>query len=185
MRTKSFFKHLMLGALLLTTGKVAGQVTTANNVANAGTDFLGWDNTFPANNFPLRVRHDLNQPIEWYTAAVRLLLLLQNATYAIGPFGGQVKNGALLLSPDVDQFYGNGAPGPYSLLHLAAANNNAQQDSYRPWMNTGITFTGNDDQGYIGQKAGELDYTDLVIHWSDNPNGSPWVVDRIVRVGNN
>ncbi len=28
---------------------------------------------------------------------------------------------------------------------------------------------GNDDQGYIGEKYGDLDVTDMVIQWSDNP----------------
>lgn len=60
-----------------------------------------------------------------------------------------------MLSPDVDQFYTNGAPGPFSLLHLAAADNNAQDISYLDWMKTGITFTGNEDHSYIGQKIQE------------------------------
>ncbi|MFN3876432.1 MAG: hypothetical protein ACK4L7_11035, partial [Flavobacteriales bacterium] len=111
------------------------------------------------------------------TEDIRRFRLLPEATYAIGPFGGQVKNGSLLLSPAVDQFYGNNAPGPYTLLHLAAEGGNAQQDSYRPWMNTGITFTGNRDHQYIGQKGKQSDYTDLVIHWSDNPG--EWLKDRL------
>ncbi|MBK6411191.1 MAG: hypothetical protein IPO60_06410 [Flavobacteriales bacterium] len=32
----------------------------------------------------------------------------------------------------------------------------AQQGSYRDWMKTGITFTGNADQDYVGHKAGDL-----------------------------
>jgi len=169
MRTKNFLQHLILGALLLTTGKMVGQTSVVGNVAGASTDFLGWDNTMPNNNFPLMVRHDLNQPIEWYTNAIRRMRLQQDTTYTIGSFASQVKNGSLLLSPDVDQFYNNGAPGPYSLLHLAAANGAAQEDSYRPWMDVGVTFTGNKDHGYVGQKPDGSDYTDMVAHWSDNP----------------
>lgn len=98
------------------------------------------------------------------------MTLLPDATYTVGSFTSQVKNGNLLLSPDVDQFYTNGAPGPFSLLHLAAGTNNAQQQSFRPWMRTGISFTGNGDHGYIGQKNGSaVDDTDMIIHWSDNP----------------
>lgn len=63
-------------------------------------------------------------------------------------------------------------------MHLAAADDNAQDISYRDWMKTGITFTGNGDHSYIGQKIQEideeeqLDYTDMVVHWSDNPGSS-------------
>ncbi|HQV38861.1 MAG: tail fiber domain-containing protein [Flavobacteriales bacterium] len=98
-------------------------------------------------------------------------------SYTIGGFPSQTKDGSLLLSPDVNTFLGAGALGPYSLLHLAAADNTAQQGSYRDWMKTGITFTGNADQGYIGQKAGELDFTDMVYHWSDNP--TKYLKDRL------
>ncbi len=67
MRTKNFLKHLFLGALLLSAGKVVGQSTVPGN-AGIATDFLGWDNT-GTNNFPLMVRHDLNQPIDYQAAA--------------------------------------------------------------------------------------------------------------------
>ncbi len=137
-------------------------------LGNAGvpTDYLGWDNTNP---FPLPIRHDGNQPINWFTDAIERLSLLPNATYTIGSFPAQVRDGSLLLSPDVGQFYFNGAPGPFSLLHLASADDNAQVTSFRDWMNTGVTFTGNADQNYVGQKATGFDTTDMVIHWSDNP----------------
>jgi hypothetical protein len=58
---------------------------------------------------------------------------------------GQEKDGHLLLSPDVNEFFNNltHARGPFSLLHLAAATDNGQEISYRRWMSTGVTFTGN------------------------------------------
>jgi hypothetical protein len=55
----------------------------------------------------------------------------------------------------------------------------AQIFGYRPWMRNGITFTGNSDQSYIGHKYVGDDNTDFIIQWSDNPNGSPWGVDRM------
>jgi hypothetical protein len=75
MRTKNFMKHLILGALLLTTGKMVGQSTTPGNVLALSTDFLGW-NTNAANNFPLMVRHDLNQPIQFLTNNVNRMRLM-------------------------------------------------------------------------------------------------------------
>ncbi len=55
----------------------------------------------------------------------------------------------------------------------------AQQHGFRPWQRNGITFTGNSDQSYIGQKYDANDNTDFVVQWSDNPNGSPWGTDRM------
>ncbi len=41
--------------------------------------------------------------------------------------------------------------GPYSLLHLnGKIGNVVQQAGYRPWMQTGITFTDNQDLSYMG-----------------------------------
>ncbi|MCW5897971.1 MAG: hypothetical protein KIT10_01785 [Flavobacteriales bacterium] len=148
MRTNDFLKHLILGALLLTTGKVAGQVTTANNVANAGTDFLGWDNTFPANNFPLRVRHDLNQPIEFYTHNIQRMRLNHTVTYTLGSFATPAADGYLGLSPNNSLWPTN--KGPFSRLHLHDGSSSPLEQVYRPWMDNGITFTGNRDQRSVG-----------------------------------
>ncbi len=117
-------------------------LTSGNTSQHPTLDFLG--NT---DNVPMNIR----------TEDVRRFRLNYDETYTIGTFGSQVKDGSLLLSPDVDQFYTNGAPGPYSLLHLASEDDNAQEVSYRNWMRTGITLTGNADHSYFGQKAGELD----------------------------
>ena len=85
MRTKNFLNHLFLSALLLTTGEVAGQVTTSGNVASATTDFLGWDNTV-TNNFSLMVRHDLNWPIDLYTDATHRMRLNPSQNDVINSF---------------------------------------------------------------------------------------------------
>lgn len=173
MRTKNRMRHLAWGVLGLVTQQAFSQVTQTNNNGGAGS-FLGWN---AGANQVLEVRNDANQPIEWYTEGIRRMLLQESLSYTIGPFPGQAKDGALLICPKVDNLFSNGAPGPYSLLHLAATDDNAQMDSYRPWMNTGVTFTGNKDHGYIGQKYGDHDETDLVIHWSDNADTSPFGPD--------
>lgn len=83
-------------------------------------------------------------------------------------------SGYLLLGPDAafqtdlnQTIYNN--RGAYSLLHL---NGTApiQQNGYRPWMKTGITFTDNQDMSYFGlrQVGTALDYTETVLNWSDN-----------------
>ena len=137
MRTKNFWKHLFLGVLLLSTGKMVGQVSTASNVAAGPNDFLGWDNTFPTNDFPLRIRHDLNQPIQWFTDSIQRMQLWRTQSSAINGFSGIRQNGFLGISPQ-PQFYSS-TVGPFSRLHLTDSIsddpvNYAQQYGYRPWM---------------------------------------------------
>ncbi|MBZ0207457.1 MAG: hypothetical protein K8H89_14135, partial [Flavobacteriales bacterium] len=67
MRTKNITKHLILGALILTTGNVVGQTSVLGNMANGPTDFLGW-NSNAVNNFPLEIRHDGAFPIQFWTS---------------------------------------------------------------------------------------------------------------------
>lgn len=130
-------------------------LTLGNTNIVAGTHFLGTTN---------------GAPVDLRTDSVHRARLLPDANYDIGDFTGLDKSGRLLLSPNVEQFYSENGPGPFSLLHLAAAQNNAQQFSYRDWMDVGVTLTGNDDHSYIGQKGKALDFTDMVVHWSDNPS---------------
>jgi len=107
-----------------------------------------------------------------FTNDVRRFTLLPAATYTIGGFANQVKDGCLLHSPKVDQFYALGGPGPFSIQHVAAIDDNAEQQYYRPWMHVGTTYTGNKDQGYVGQKAGaEVGTTDMVLHFGGPTEG--------------
>ena len=87
----------------------------------------------------------------------------------LGNFTGINADGFVLISPN-NNFSAN-AFGPYSRLHLAEGvlGQNTQQTGYRPWMRNGITFTGNNDQMYIGALYRGLDYSDCVVNWSDNP----------------
>lgn len=115
------------------------------------------------------IKHENNAHIDWYTNNIQRLTLLPDLMYPIGAFANQVKDGSMLLSPSVSNFYATGPKGPYSLLHLAGKEHATQQHSYREWMDLGVTFTGNLDHAYIGLKFRDLDYTDMVAHWSDNP----------------
>ena len=151
MRTKNFLKHLFMGALLLTTGEVVGQSTTPGNVAGGVNDFLGWDNTFPANNFPLQVRHDLNQPIDFFTNALQRMRLNPTQNNTINGFSVPT-DGFLGLGPNA--LATNTAPLlPWTRLHLHdnVLTGNAIANGFRPWMRNGITMTGNNDQMYVGQ----------------------------------
>jgi len=158
-------KKVLIGvALVASTCAVHAQTwdDTGNLAVIPGFNFLGSLN---------------NAQLDVITNNVRRFTLLPDATYAIGGFPAQVKNGSLLLSPNVDGFYAGGAPGPFTGLHLAAATNNTQQAGYRSNMGNGITLTGNNDQMYVGQLFRSLDFTDAAIVWSDNPG--EWLADRL------
>jgi len=67
--------------------------------------------------------------------------------------------------------------GAFSLLHLNGEGSQYQEFGYRPWMKTGITFTGNQDLSYMGLRKlstniAEEDITETVFWWSDNPNNA-------------
>ena len=164
------------------------QVTTPANSGFSG-DFVGWDNTMTTD--ALMIKHEANQPIEWYTNAVQRMLLNPDVTGPMGPgftppFPNVPRDGFLLLSGQPDAFTNGASRAPFTRLHLiddATGILNpvvyAQEHGFRPWQRNGITFTGNSDQSYIGHKYAGNDNTDFVIQWSDNPDSSPWGTDRL------
>ncbi|MBK6541015.1 MAG: tail fiber domain-containing protein [Flavobacteriales bacterium] len=166
MRTCRTVRPLTVVVGLLATYVGQAQVSTLGNNATFG-DYVGCDNTSP---FPLRIMQNDNHEIELWTDTIQRVELNQTTSYVVNPAqSAKTADGWTLISPDIAQFFTNGAPGPYSLLHLAAADDNAQLGSDREWMDVGITITGNGDHGYLGQKANGLDRTDMIAHWSDNP----------------
>jgi hypothetical protein len=165
MRTKNFLKHLILGAMLLATGMVVGQSTTPGNVAGAGTDFLGW-NTNAANNFPLVVKHELNQPIEFYTDnALRMRLTQTLTAQIVNGYTNRNLSGHL----GVGLFTTGLVNRPFTLLHLDSAG--TQDSGYRPWMKVGMALTRESDLSYFGLKPEGNDRNHAVIAWSDNTPG--------------
>ena len=80
--------------------------------------------------------------------------------------------------------------GPYSLLHLNGNQNFVQEEGYRPWMKTGVTFTDNVDMSYIGLRAidGVVNKNEFVMLWSNNAatnaSGPDDMVFRFTDQGN-
>ena len=170
MRTTVFAGTLILGS-------IAAEAQTPWLLSGNGTtdytlDFLG---TTDAERLALRTYDKVR------------LVVNQEDNYDIGSFSLLPTSGFVGISPS-SYFWDNG-PGPFSRLHLAEPGANGFQGiGYRPWMRNGVTFTGNSDQMYIGQKytydnpeepeSGELnDYTDAIVQWSDNPG--TWLSDRM------
>jgi hypothetical protein len=130
----------LLWLLLLSAGAFS-QVSTLGN-SGAATDYVGWDNAQP---FPLQIRHNANQPMEFFTNSIQRIRLNHNVNYAVNGDGGQARNGFVLIGQNNNLMgggpvYNNGA---FSLLHLNGDGSEVQQFGYRNWMRTGITMTGN------------------------------------------
>ncbi len=131
-------------------------------------------------------KFNINAPrghLSWYTENKQRMRLNFTQNVTVGAFANVNTDGFVGIS-ERPEFFDN-TIGPFSRLHLvdAVGSNNpnvyAQQLGFRPWQRNGITFTGNSDQGYIGQKYDGNDNTDMVIQWSDNPQTSPWGCDRM------
>jgi hypothetical protein len=165
---------LVLGLMILPFIGVS-QSTTATNNQNIGqTRYLGFDNNFPLRTVTNGVnRTKLNgtfttsanqYDIDGYTTFGNTNTTVNTTGYMLlGP------NGTFQTQPTLNIYNDKGA---YSLLHL---NGTApiQQNGYRPWMKTGITFTDNQDMSYFGlrQIGTAIDWTETVMNWSDNQGG--------------
>jgi hypothetical protein len=161
---------------------VSAQTPDWNTGGNGifGSEYLGANGS---STVPLLLKTVANQPIDFSTADLFRARINPKISYAIGTEPTDARNGFMLLSGR-DNFPQQ-VKGPFTRLHLVddvGANNPttyAQEIGYRKWMRNGITFTGNSDQAYIGQKYAGDDNTDFVIQWSDNPDVQPWGTDRM------
>ncbi|MCB0793983.1 MAG: tail fiber domain-containing protein, partial [Flavobacteriales bacterium] len=183
MKTKVVLAHALCGVCVLAAQRVGAEATVPGNFGGVG-DYSGWNGNTA---IPLEVRHNGNDHIQWFTDSIqRMQLYKTQTTWQIQDFNNIKQNGYLAIS-DQPLFFSQ-TVGPFSRLHLVdSCDNNpvhyAQQFGFRPWMKNGITFTGNQDQSYVGQKysgtTSANDSTDMVIQWSDNDDESPWPTDRL------
>ena len=164
---------------------IKAQVTVAQNQGGS-TDYVGWNN---AQAFPLNIRHEGNQPINFSTDNLLRMKLNHTLNYVVNNGTSLSRNGYLLLgqnSPIVTQgntpIYNIGA---FSLLHL-----NGDQSTlaggidglgHRAWMKTGITFIGNGDLSYIGLRTAADDVTETTIAWADDGGGTAGPDDMVFR----
>ena len=160
------------------------QCDVTNHNGGAGF-YLGWN---AGAGQILDVKNKANLPIQWFTDDLQRMKLEATQNMGLGSFANMPTDGFLAISPN-SSFWSGTYRSPFTRLHLAeGSGNNDQAIGYRPWMRNGITFTGNSDQMYIGQKytyddpqdhtSGELtDFSDAIIQWSDNPG--TWLSDRM------
>ncbi|MBK7940677.1 MAG: tail fiber domain-containing protein [Flavobacteriales bacterium] len=137
----------------------------------------------------MEVRHNGNQPIQWWTDSIQRMQLYHTRTGTLQLLGGgsiNVQQDGYLGLSGTPGFFATNGYGPFSRLHLADLDPNSEGQNhynqpwgYRSWMKNGVTLTGNHDHAYIGQRYYGHDSTDLVIHWSDNAEKSPFGPDRL------
>jgi hypothetical protein len=169
----------MLAMALFVMQSGQAQVSIEQNFpASPGTDYVGWDNSTTV---PLMIRHDANQPIQWFTNALRRMQLYQTLNnVSLNGFNGLDHSGYLGLSGNPAFF---NLSLPFSRLHLAdtatAAIINAQTFGFRDWQRNGITFTGNGDHGYFGQEHNGRDTTDMVLSWSNDFGSGQFSPDHL------
>jgi hypothetical protein len=100
-----------------------------------------------------------NSPIHTITSDLNRMKLNGIVSYPVNGFGGQ-RDGYLLLGYSQNyaaSLFTGATSGAYSQLHLNGPNGSfVQNGGYRPWMQTGVTFTDNDDLSYFGlRKVGQ------------------------------
>ncbi|MEZ4758067.1 MAG: hypothetical protein R2817_14660, partial [Flavobacteriales bacterium] len=161
MRTRTRIAGLISFSLLWATMTLNAQVTVESNTITTTNDFVGCDVN---STVPLQVRHDANFRIEWYTAAVRRMLLSPTLL-------GQNVNGYTGLDLSGHLGLGNftnlpGGPPPLTMIHLD--NLGTEVAGYRPWMHTGVGMSDASEWMYVGMKREAADRQDAVINWSDN-----------------
>ena len=149
MRTSKIFRQFCAAATLGMAVQAWAQADVTHH--NGGTNFyLGWGTSAFQT---LDIKHEGDYPIDFYTSNVFRARINQKLTYpSLNTFTNIAADGFTLLTPD-NGFLAQPPKGPFSRLHLAegGATGNAEQWGYRPWQRNGITFTGNTDQGYVGQ----------------------------------
>lgn len=161
----SLNRNLLVCAIALTSLRVSAQPLVPwflpGNSVLTGLEYLGCDGTSLT---PLHIKTIPDLQIDFSTSDIERFRLLPDNTYAtLGGYSSIIANGYSLHSPDVAAFYAGGAPGPFSLEHLAAALNSSYADAFRNWAQTGTTYTGGNSMGYVGQKAGDPAHTDMVV----------------------
>ncbi len=162
MRTKKYWRHLLIAASLGYAGQACAQADVTNH--NGGTGYyLGWNSSAPQ---ALEVRHNGNFPIQWWTDSTRRMILSPTLTnQTVNGFTGLDLSGFLGI--------GNFNPGslfaphePYAMLHLDDWG--LTPGGYRPWMRTGTLITKGTDMAFFGMKPGFAGATHTVVAWCDN-----------------
>lgn len=150
------------------------QSTTSLNSQDVGESrYVGF-----SNNYPLYTRTNARN-------RMKLNQSLGATQYPVNGFSttaqGVNRTGYLLIGRDNTSMSDGqniyAEKGAFSMLHLNGDGSVFQEYGYRPWMQAGITLTGNKDLSYIGLRklstsSSEEDITETVFLWSDNSSST-------------
>jgi hypothetical protein len=160
----SILSILTIGGMFFFNQITLGQVTATSNAFNAN-NYVGFNTSNNAN------------PLFFRTNALNRMKINGNLNYAVNGYNA-ARNGNVLIGVQNNTMNSNlnmytGNMGVYSLLHLNGAGSLAQEYGYRPWMDAGVTLTGNRDFAYYGlRKVGTSeDHSEAVFLWADNGAG--------------
>ncbi|NBX79316.1 MAG: hypothetical protein EBQ94_02885 [Flavobacteriales bacterium] len=161
------------------TGNVPANNSTAQSASawyRGGNNFVGNGN----NIFGTR----WNSGIYTMTNGQYRMKLNGTVNYAVNGYNGN-RDGYLLLGQAISGNYNSPNEGAASLLHLNGKISSAgfmASLGYRPWMQTGITMTDNDDLSYFGlRKVGSgVDKTETTICWTNDVIGGGLDSDDMV-----
>lgn len=153
-----------------------------SRAGNLGTGANNQNNLFGTKwNSPIYTVTGNNFNAQSYRMKVNGIFASAFTQYTIGGYGwnqgvnstGYVLMGTNKTSGTSPLIYND--KGAFSLLHLNGRNGSfVQEGGYRPWMQTGVTLTDNQDLSYMGlRKVGTgFDITETVIGWADNAGSS-------------
>jgi len=181
MKIKYFLLFTSLNALILNAQQSPSGNPPSNAISTqaASAWYRGGNNPVgPAGNANI-FGTKWDSPIYTITSNQNRMKLNGIVSYPVNGFTGQ-RDGYLLLGATSNDNYSNANKGAASLLHMNGRYNTGIQPElgYRPWMQTGITMTDNDDLSYFGlRRIGyETDLTksitETTICWSNDGSGN-------------
>lgn len=164
-------KQFLTIILLFKLQNVFAQVSTGFNTFNTTNDYVGWNTT--VNSPDLNIKHELNQPIHFYTNA-------GNGTFNNMKMSimSRTINGIERAGVGIHEVGNNPVTFPRSILHLGNNYFTGGVAGWRTWMDVG-TFSGlQTDFAFFGiipfdgdTTDNQADHNDAAIVWGDNVQG--------------
>src|SRR5690554_805483 len=154
---KIYTKVLALGMIAIPLA-VSAQVSTLGNSGNP-TDYIGWNATQA---FPLQIRHNANQPINFFTGNTQRMTIL----------GADNLLGSPQFATERAGNVGIGTRHPLTLLHMGGEG--ASGAGWRDWMDIGTYYAsrGGFDNMYVGLRRIAADRNEAIINFGNNPSGN-------------
>ncbi|MCC7332959.1 MAG: tail fiber domain-containing protein, partial [Flavobacteriales bacterium] len=190
MKTKQLRIYCILIVLISTIKLNAQQVPTNNDPAGIPGGLnnkqfwsrVGNNNSTSQNNIFGTM---WNSPIYTYSNGINRMIINGDKTPTINAFNVNTSGYVGIGNPNYSPLVGGGPfwsnKGPFSLLHLNG-DGGGSENGYRPWMQTGITFTEGFDLSYLGNRVvdGVGDRNEFTMAWSNDPTSTQYGPDDMV-----